>query len=301
MTPKFPRPLLLAAALVFLLAGCTGIASSGETPARVDPSASSSPPPVLVPPTARHDPPPSYVAGLGSGWTLDFDQGFSGNALDTGVWGTCYPWESASGCTNFGNSDEQEWYTPAQDQVSGGALHLVAQRTATAGLASDGAAKEYDFRSGMVTTFPSYQFQYGYVQIVAQVPYATGLWPALWLAPADEQWPPEVDIMEHYGTQAAYTEHLHAIGVPLQGTSDTTPNLSDGWHVFGLYWNQHEVVWYVDGRPVMTATAGVPQLPMYFIANLAVYQQVKTNWPAGTAELNIQSVKIWQGKTYTRS
>ncbi|MGH3169611.1 MAG: glycoside hydrolase family 16 protein [Trebonia sp.] len=286
--------------MAFLLAGCTGIASSGEMPAQVTSSAPA-PPPVLVPATARHDPPPSYVADLGSGWTLAFDQGFGGNGLDTRVWGTCYPWESASGCTNFGNSDEQEWYTPSQDQVSAGALHLVAQRAPTAGLASDGAAKEYAIRSGMVTTFSSYKFQYGYVQVVAEVPYAAGLWPAFWLAAANERWPPEIDIMEHYGTEPAYSEHLHSVDVPVQGMYETTPDLSAGWHVFGLYWSPSEVIWYVDGHPVMTARTGVPQQPMYFIANLAVYQQVKTNWPAGSADLNIKSVKVWQGKAYTQS
>lgn len=300
MKRNIPRPVLLAAVLAFLLAGCTGIASPERAPAAAISSAPV-PPPVLVPAAERHDPPPSYVAGLGSGWTLAFDQGFSGKTLDTRVWGTCYPWQSASGCRNFGNSDEQQWYTPSQDQVSAGALHLVARRTPTAGLASDGVAKEYAFRSGMVTTFPSYKFQYGYVQVVAEVPYAAGLWPAFWLAAADERWPPEVDIMEHYGTQPAYSEHLHSVSAPVQGMYETTPDLSVGWHVFGLYWSPREIVWYVDGHPVMTARTGVPRQPMYFIANLAVYQRVKTNWPAGSADLTVKSVKIWHGKVYTQS
>jgi beta-glucanase (GH16 family) len=255
-----------------------------------------------VPPGARAEQPPSYAAEQGSGWTLSFDQGFSGTSLNTGVWGTCYPWESPDGCTNFGNSDEYEWYMPSQDQVSSGVLNLMAQQTPTAGLASnDGGSKEYSFRSGMVTTYPSYQFQYGYVQIVARVPYEAGLWPALWLAAANKHWPPEIDIMEHYGTQAEYTTHLHPLGSAVQGMYETTPNLSTGWHTFGLYWSPDKLVWYVDGDPVMTATTGVPQQAMYIIANLAVYQQAAANWPAGAADFAIKSVKVWQGKSYSQS
>src|ERR1700722_5312871 len=95
----------------------------------------------------------------------------------------------ATGCTNFGNADEQEWYLPSQDQVSGGVLHLVAQPIPTRGTNSAGAAKTYECRSGMVTTMPGFSFEYGVVQVVAQIPSTAGLWPALWLLATDEVWP----------------------------------------------------------------------------------------------------------------
>lgn len=281
MRPRILRRVLLATVLSCLLAGCTGSAPANGTSA-----------------TAPVQPPPPYVAGRGSGWTLSFDAGFSGNRLNSRTWDTCYPWGSPDGCTNFGNSHEYEWYTPSQAQVYAGALHLVAQPVPIAGQASNGASKEYSFRSGMVTTFHSYRFQYGYVQVVARVPYATGLWPALWLAAANEQWPPEIDIMEHYGTQDGYSQHLHPVGLPVQGASESTPNLSSGWHTLGLYWSPDELIWYVDGSPVTSARIGVPHQPMYFIANLAVYQQAPENWGAGSAALVLRSVKVWQGKRY---
>ena len=232
---------------------------------------------------------------------MPFNATFAGSRLDTSVWATCYPWASADGCTNFGNKNEYEWYVPSQDQVYGNALHLVAQWIPTPGLASDGASKDYSFRSGMVTTFPSYRFQYGYVQVVARVPYAEGLWPALWLAAADQQWPPEIDIFEHYGVQADYSQHLHPVGAPVQGSAESSPNLSVGWHVFGLYWSQSRLIWFVDGHPVMSTGQAVPEQPMYFVANLAVYQQVSKAWRPDSDGLVIQSVKVWQSKDYRPS
>jgi beta-glucanase (GH16 family) len=249
--------------------------------------------------TTPGPPPPSYVASWGQGWVRSFDAGFTGARLDTSAWGTCYPWQSPDGCTNFGNSDEYEWYTPSQDKVYGGALHLVAERIPTHGLASSGSSKEYAFRSGMVTTFPGFRFQYGYIQVVARIPYGPGLWPAFWLAAADEQWPPEIDILEHYGTQKQFYEHLHPVASRAQEGSETVPDLSVGWHVFGLYWSPYRIVWFVDGRPVMSSRTGIPQQPMYFIANLAVYQQVETGWSGSAYAMIIRSVKVWQAKTYT--
>lgn len=282
----------VAVALLGFLASCTHDTSTAAPPQRGPAQNAVRPSPLPSLPV------PSYVSGLGSGWALTFDAGFTGSRLDTSVWATCYPWESEDGCTNFGNPDEREWYVPSQDEVYGGALHLEAQRTSTAGLASNGSPKEYDYRSGMVTTFLSYQFQYGYVQVVARIPYATGLWPALWLAASNERWPPEVDIVEHYGTQAQYYQHLHSVNYPVQEAAESTENLSAGWHVFGLYWSPNSVTWFVDGHQVMSTKQGVPQQSMYFIANLAVYQQVAADWTQQSADMEIQSVKVWQGKSY---
>lgn len=245
----------------------------------------------------RAVPVPANVSRLGTGWRPSLEATFTGSKLDTSLWGTCYPWQSADGCTNFGNSDEYEWYTPAQDQVSGGVLHMTAQRMPTQGSASDGAAKTYAYRSGMVTTYPGFQFQYGYVQVVAKIPYGPGLWPALWLAAANKQWPPEIDMLEHYGTGSQYTEHLHEADMCVQAGAQSTVNLSGGWHTFGLYWSPSRIVWYIDGRPVMTASKGVPRQPMYFLADLAVYQQAAAGWKNGSS-LDLRSVTVWQARAY---
>ena len=259
--------------------------AAGCTPAPVTPAAA-----------AR---PPAGVSALGSQWSRTFDATFSGSRLNTAVWGTCYPWESASGCTNFGNSGEYEWYTPAQDQVYGGALHLVPERVPTPGLASDGQPEEYQYRSGMVTTYPSYGFTYGYVQVVARIPYGAGLWPALWMLPTSMQWPPEIDIIEHYGDSPVSWQHLHSPAYPTQMASEVTPNLAAGWHTFGLYWSPQAVIWFIDGRRVFDDTQAVPSQPMYLLADVAVYQQVKSRWSAGSDSMAIRSVSVWQARSYS--
>ena len=263
--PDPPRP-------VSPLSGTTGSsASSGTRDAPAEPAS-----------------PPS---SLGENWKLSFDAAFTGSRLNTSVWGTCYPWEAQDGCANYGNSNlEYQWYMPSQDQVKSGALHIVAQQAPTAGLTQNGSPESYSFRSGMVTTYPSYRFQYGYLQVVARVPTAKGLWSALWLAAANEQWPPEIDILEHWDAQPEFWQYYHPADAPREREEESAQNLS-GWHTFGVYWGQSEVIWFLDGRPVMTTSRNVPQQPMYFIANVAVDGKTMTGMDSS---MLIQSVKVWQ-------
>lgn len=238
-----------------------------------------------------------HVASPGSftppgSWPLTFDATFQGSQLDSQVWATCYPW-ATSGCTNFGNTSdpEQEWYQASQDQISGGALNLIAQREPTTGLNQQGGSKEYACRSGMATTYPSLRFEYGYLQITAQIPFGKGLWPAFWLAAANEQWPPEVDILEHWSSKSVGDVYLHPVTGARQGGPVNLPALSSGWHTFGLYWTKTSLVWYYDGNQIFATSTGVPQQAMYLIANLAVDDAS----PGGcSGSLLIKSVKVWQ-------
>ena len=65
------------------------------------------------------------------------DKKFRGSRLNTSTWSTCYPHAE---CTNYGNSNEIEWYRPSGAVVSGGALHLVATKQPTNGNQFNGCA-----------------------------------------------------------------------------------------------------------------------------------------------------------------
>lgn len=221
--------------------------------------------------------------------TPTFSAVFDGDHLDTKVWGTCYPWQTPPSCTNFGNK-EYEWYLPAQDEVYNGVLHLVAQREPTVGETRQGGRKLYSCRSGIVTTYPGFRFKYGFVQIVAEIPQRPGLWQALWLAAANLHWPPEIDILEGWGSgfSAAF---FHPLGAPeVRGL--IPPQLAFGWHIFSLSWTKTRLTWFVDGKAVLTVRAHVPQQAMYFLADLAEYGYPKLPSQC-TGSLLIRSVKVW--------
>jgi beta-glucanase (GH16 family) len=232
---------------------------------------------------------PSMVS-VPTGWNMTFNADFSGPTLDNKVWATCY-WWAATGCTD-NPKVEKEWYLPSQVQVSGGVLNLVAQRKPTQGTSANGSAEEYFCRSGMVTTEPGFNFTYGLIQIVAKIPYGAGLWPALWLGASNRQWPPELDILEHWHSDPQAKVYDHPVGAHSFGGPVSTPdNLSLGWHSYSLLWTKNSISWYIDGVKVYSTGSHIPHQAMYFIADLADDSSASGGC-AGTLE--IQSVKVWQ-------
>lgn len=236
--------------------------------------------------------PSSTLPSVAAGMRLVFNQTFD-EPLNTSVWDTCYPWESSTGCTNFSNQ-EVEWYVPSQVQVSGGALHLVGQLEATEGTTKAGAPEQYPCRSGMITSYPGFQFEYGYVSIVAQIPTGPGNWPGLWMAASNFQWPPEIDILEAWGPPISVAGvFFHPVDGPqelIHLSAAKMASLSTGWHTFSLLWTPQELIWYVDGVPVMTVTAEVPHQEMYLLADLANFD----GSGGCNGQLLIRSIDVWQ-------
>jgi beta-glucanase (GH16 family) len=221
---------------------------------------------------------------------LVFSATFAGSELDGAQWTTCYPWANQSGCTNASNG-ELQWYQPSGVSVSGGALHLTARREDVVG-----GDKRYEFTSGMVTTAKAFTFTYGYVAFRARLPRGPGLWPALWLLPSNESWPPEIDVIELFGghpTRAALTYH------PPKGAQRqqhvTTPDLSVGWHDFAIDWRPGSIQWWIDGVPRFRVSGDVPSQPMYLLMDLAVSgTQPPSRSTRFPASLDVQYVRVWQ-------
>lgn len=257
--------------------------------------------------TATPAPTPTHSAAAApstltvpAGWKLAFDPSFSGSALDTSTWDTCYEEsEESTGCTN-NPTVEKEWYLPSQVSVSGGTLNLTAKQETTQGTSSSGAPETYSCRSGMVTSEPGFNFTYGLIQITAKLPYGPGLWPALWLEPSNGDWPPELDIMEHWYSEQDYKVYEHFTNATdYVGGPVTTPvNLSAGFNTFSLLWTSSRVTWYLNGTQVYTTTEHVPQQAMYFIANVADRNpdgDNSTSLEPGSCNgtMQISSVKVW--------
>jgi beta-glucanase (GH16 family) len=226
--------------------------------------------------------------------TPEFSATFSGSRLNAKVWEKCYPWQDTpAGCTNYGANDK-EWYLPSQVRVYSGLLHLVAQRIPTKGIALSGKPEEFGCRSGMISSFASFRFKYGFVQVVAKIPHDAGLWPALWLAAANKQPVPEIDMIEVRGVNTTTAAFFHPVaGHGKHFVIGPIPRkLTTSWQTYTLNWTKSELVFYVGGKVVLRITKGVPQQAMYFLADLASYQAaVKPNC---NGQLLIRSVRVWK-------
>jgi beta-glucanase (GH16 family) len=194
-------------------------------------------------------------------WRLTFGEEFEASTLDLNRWMTTY---SDGGRTLSGNQ-EAEYYADDAFEFQNGILRIRAEKRSMGG---------FNYTSGVITSYRSFRQQYGYFEIRAKMPKGKGFWPAFWLLPMD-RWPPEIDVLEVLGHQTdvvyltnhwgADWQHHQSQGQWFQG-----PDFGSDFHLFGIDWEPDVIIWYVDGVERFRSYIGVPQEPMYLIANLAV-------------------------------
>lgn len=221
------------------------------------------------------------------GWVLTFHDEFNGKALDTKKWWDCY-WH---GRTH--GDQELEYYAPDSYEVKSGMLRLRADRREMGG-------KPYT--SGMIESHDKFSQKYGWFEIRTRVPRGKGYWPAFWLLPATKKWPPEIDVLEildHEPNKVYMTNHWidDAGKHEANGGSWVGPDFSDDFHVYAVEWKPGEIIWYVDGVERFRSSKGVPDEPMYIVANLAVggdwpgYPDATTPFPA---YMDIDYIRVYK-------
>jgi beta-glucanase (GH16 family) len=150
--------------------------------------------------------------------------------------------------------------------VNGGVLAITAAPTPAA---IRPRIKNYAYTSGLITSQPSFSQIYGYFEMRAELPPGRGLWPAFWLLPTDQSWPPEIDVVESFGdpTEIFVTAHS-TVEKPKGGKTQIAGN---AFHVFAVSWDQRQLIWYIDGREIDKETTPADmRKPMYMLANLAI-------------------------------
>lgn len=195
------------------------------------------------------------------GWRLTFHDEFSGTKLDKSKWIDSYPNDLRTHSNN-----EKQYYATDGYEVKGGRLILRAEKRRMGGML---------YTSGMAATFGKFSQKFGWFEMRAKFPKGKGFWPAFWLLPHDDTWPPEIDILEILGheTEMIYFS-THWNQEPHGHRYNTSqwkgPDFSKEFHTFALEWNEKECVWYVDGVERARSRIGVPKVPMYVLVNLAV-------------------------------
>lgn len=219
---------------------------------------------------------PEHIA---SDYDLVFSEEFDTNTLDTTKWNTSYLW----GDELFINSEEQYYVDIKNDPdfgfdpftVEDGKLTIEAIRTPD-NLRDKAFGQPY--LSGVITSYDSFQFTYGYVEARARVPYGQGLWSAFWLLNAyyvDAK--PEIDIMEHIGDNrdvAYHTYHYYDENGDLHSTESLETgglDFTSQFHTYAVEWLPGKIIFYIDGVERATINdSNVSSQSMYIIANTAL-------------------------------
>jgi serralysin len=228
------------------------------------------------------------------------------DGANTGVWRTDYGYGGTRDALNsrtLGSNGEQQIYIDPTMRGAGGDPIGISPFSISNGVLKISAAPTpealssqlygMDFTSGLLTTKETFAQQYGYFETRMDVPEGSGLWPAFWLLPASGAWPPEIDVMEAYGTaQSVFTVHSAASGTHTSaGFSDFDPGILTGFHAYGMLWTAETIGWYLDGVKVFEQpTPADLHQPMYMLVNMAVTGSA----PADTAgEFQVDYVRAY--------
>jgi beta-glucanase (GH16 family) len=292
-------PALVAALALAGIAAVLGLVAPAGA-ASADTCASAAPPSFL-PPTAQ----------------LAFCDDFDGTALDTTKWYPNIRWASTCGLISQ-NQGVLSAYTPRATNVSvsGGSLHLVAQRES---YSCDGTTF-YPFTSGVVTTggaaikktqtiIPAeFTCTPGcYVEVRFLMPPGAMLWPAIWmlgypgetytgLGPGHE-----IDILEQWDkwTRWHHSVHLLCNGSVNSSTKGVNaPDTTSSFQTVALWWQSSSLSFYENGAKKWTYTGcGIPNYPMFILINDAVGGLARDPSPSDPfpRDMQVDYVRVWTG------
>lgn len=190
------------------------------------------------------------------GWHQTFAEDFTGPLATK--------WDAYDGQPG---GDSAAWFAASHVSVSGGLLTVAGYKASS----PNGTL----YVTGGLSNARVFSQVYGLYKVRFKVDKGYGIAYTLQLWPTNDQWPPEIDILEDNGKNRTMTSAtLH------YGASDThvhkeiTGNWL-GWHTAEVEWTAGKLVYSIDGKQWATMSGSyVPSTPM----SIAMQTQP---WPCG--------------------
>lgn len=163
------------------------------------------------------------------------------------------------------------WFSPANVRVDGEQLQLVMKKEqAPEALRTRGY---HTYSSAAVHSLE--RVKYGYFEVRAQPMDSAGS-SSFWFAGQADNWRTEIDVFELGGKapgfENRYNMNLHVFKTPTEnkhwnvGDHWIAPwRIADDFHIFGLDWNDQEIIYYVDGVAVRSVENTHWHQPIYMI------------------------------------
>lgn len=186
-------------------------------------------------------------------------------------------WKAINRRESYNN--ELQYYTQDNVTLEDGRITIITKKE---------KKEDKNYTSGMVVS--KYAYMYGYFSFRIKISEGKGLFPAIWLLPAEDKKLPEIDIFEmigshptefygvlHYGSTARPKREYFCEKVPRKE-----------YYEVGLKWTKDELSWYIDGRRVFRTNKGIPNEPMYIIIN----QAIGGNWPGNPDDTRLPATFV---------
>ena len=131
------------------------------------------------------------------GWSLVWEDDFSGTTLDQTKWTHALGTGSQNGLWGWGNG-ELQFYQAGNAEVSNGTLKIIAKEEPNGIVDSWGNTMYYS--SSRIKTENKFEVRYGKIEARIKTVNGEGFWPAFWMLPSGGSWPcdGEIDIMEQW-------------------------------------------------------------------------------------------------------
>lgn len=216
-----------------------------------------------------------YECNTYDDWVVVFEEQFIGSSVDYDIWEN----KLTNGARNNYCDGMDKSYATDDDnfEVSNGTLKIIADDDGITANIVDwlpewdailycsgepwGINRQYfEYTSGLI--FSKQAFVHGIFEIRCKIPPIKRLWPAFWLYGGDCA--QEIDIFEFLNTSTdptyaskrpTYTYHREINCDPEQRVLcnyiDVTYNLSDSMHLYSVEWDEHKLIWRIDGNEVL--------------------------------------------------
>lgn len=210
------------------------------------------------------------------GYRLVFEDNF--DSLDLKKWQIGQPWG------RFHAQTPHQYFGDSEVYVKNGILFLE-NRYAPKYFSHADTQMKIPYGTGLINTYYSKQFLYGYFAIRCKNPKGPATWPAFWLTGRDN-WPPEIDIFENYGRCNGKSIHEQTMTLHFGKIETRTKTLvtksfrltedtDEAFHIYSCLWEPGKVTFYTDGVRVRTIKLNrwMQQFynePMYLLINNAV-------------------------------
>ncbi len=144
--------------------------------------------------------------------------------------------------------------------------------------------------------------KYGYFEIRAKLPAGPGTWPGFWMKSESNLLNHdnigEIDIFEQYGKfpkAFCTTYHDWTKGTtPYYNCKNSTPDLTEDFHTWGLLWTDTNMIVYFDGKIInQTVTPSAMQQAYYLILDLGVGGGWPTDQTPASNTMQIQYVRAY--------
>jgi beta-glucanase (GH16 family) len=203
-----------------------------------------------------------------AGWKLSWSDEFDGKEIDRTKWdfdlgNGFYDYDGNQWIPGWGNEELQYYTRDAENAfVKDGFLHIRAVKESRDGFGYTSARLKTKKRDG-TTLFAQ---KYGRFEFRAKLPTGKGVWPALWLLPADEKYggwasSGEIDVVESKGHEPnKVLGTIHFGGKwPANAEASKTYDLPGNggiadFHVYAVEWEPGEIRWSVDDKVYSTQT-----------------------------------------------